>query len=79
MYKYLILCSFQLFKLEDVAVGIWIDQYKKSGQHVNYINDDRFHNAGCESDYILAHYQGPRLQLCLWDKLREGNGPTCCE
>lgn len=36
-----------LFKLEDVAVGIWIEQYEKKK------GDDRFNNAGCESDYIL--------------------------
>ncbi|CAN4095869.1 unnamed protein product [Withania somnifera] len=53
----------QLFKLEDVAVGIW------------YVNDDRFYNAGCESDYILAHYQNPRMVLCLWEKLQK-RAPT---
>lgn len=69
----------QLFKLEDVAMGIWIQEYKDSGEEVNYINDDRFHNAGCEPDYILAHYQSPRLLLCLWEKLHREHEPICCE
>lgn len=69
----------KLFKLEDVAMGIWIEQFKKSGQEVHYINDDRFYNAGCESNYILAHYQGPRKVLCLWEKLQKEHQANCCE
>lgn len=69
----------KLFKLEDVAMGIWIEEYRKSGQKINYINDDRFYNTGCDPDYILAHYQGPRTMLCLWKKLQEGPDPICCE
>lgn len=69
----------KLFKLEDVAMGIWIEEYRKSGQKINYINDDRFYNTGCDPDYILAHYQGPRTMLCLWKKLQEGPDPVCCE
>ncbi|KAG7995740.1 hypothetical protein I3843_01G124300 [Carya illinoinensis] len=69
----------KLFKLEDVAMGIWIEQYKKSGQEVHYINDDRFFNAGCEQDYVLAHYQGPRKVLCLWEMLQKEHKAICCE
>ncbi|KAJ4955459.1 hypothetical protein NE237_012242 [Protea cynaroides] len=68
-----------LFKLEDVAMGIWIEQFKKSGQEVHYINDERFYNTGCESDYVLAHYQSPRMVLCLWEKLQVQHQPVCCE
>ncbi|KAL6990162.1 hypothetical protein U1Q18_015909 [Sarracenia purpurea var. burkii] len=69
----------QLFKLEDVAVGIWIEQFKKWGHKVQYISDERFHNSGCESNYILAHYQNPRKVLCLWEKLQKEHKPECCE
>ncbi|KAJ4843891.1 hypothetical protein Tsubulata_025941 [Turnera subulata] len=69
----------KLFKLEDVAMGIWIEQFRNSGQQVNYISDDRFYNAGCEAEYILAHYQSPRLVLCLWEKLQKDHQPSCCE
>ncbi|KAJ6720903.1 BETA-13-N-ACETYLGLUCOSAMINYLTRANSFERASE [Salix viminalis] len=69
----------KLFKLEDVAMGIWIEQFKNSGQEVHYMTDERFYNAGCETDYILAHYQSPRLVLCLWEKLQKEHQPACCE
>ncbi|CAO2838391.1 unnamed protein product [Amaranthus hypochondriacus] len=69
----------KLFKLEDVAMGIWIEKYKNTGKDVKYISDDRFHNTGCEMDYILAHYQNPRKVLCLWEKLQKEHIPACCE
>ncbi|TYJ45548.1 hypothetical protein E1A91_A02G064500v1 [Gossypium mustelinum] len=69
----------KLFKLEDVAMGIWIEEFKRSGREVHYITDDRFYNAGCESNYILAHYQGPRMVLCLWEKLQKEHQAYCCE
>ncbi|XP_020676724.1 hydroxyproline O-galactosyltransferase GALT3 isoform X2 [Dendrobium catenatum] len=69
----------KLFKLEDVAMGIWIQEFKENGGKVNYVNDERFYNAGCESDYVLAHYQGPRKLLCLWDKLQREHEAICCE
>ncbi|KAL3641864.1 hypothetical protein CASFOL_012679 [Castilleja foliolosa] len=69
-----------LFKLEDVAVGIWIEQYEKNrNKKVEYVNDDRFYNVGCETDYILAHYQNPRMMLCLWEKLQREHKAECCE
>ncbi|KAG0473392.1 hypothetical protein HPP92_014745 [Vanilla planifolia] len=69
----------QLFKLEDVAMGIWVKKFKENGGKVNYVNDERFRNAGCESDYVLAHYQGPRNLLCLWEKIQREHVATCCE
>ncbi|XP_057853396.2 beta-1,3-galactosyltransferase GALT1 [Cryptomeria japonica] len=69
----------KLFKLEDVAMGIWIEEFKKRGHKIQYINDERFFNTGCEPDYILAHYQGPRTMLCLWQKLQQSPDPVCCE
>lgn len=46
---------------------------------MEYISDDRFNIAGCESNYILAHYQSPRNILCLWEKLQKDHEPECCE
>ncbi|XP_021757001.1 hydroxyproline O-galactosyltransferase GALT3-like [Chenopodium quinoa] len=69
----------KLFKLEDVAMGIWIEKYKDSGHEVKYISDDRFHHTGCDADYILAHYQNPRKVLCLWEKLQKEHQAVCCE
>lgn len=68
-----------LFKLEDVALGIWVEQFKREDHKVEYISDDRFNIAGCESNYILAHYQSPRNILCLWEKLQKDHEPECCE
>lgn len=68
-----------LFKLEDVAVGIWIEHFEKHGHKVEYVNDDRFFIAGCESNYVLAHYQNPRMILCMWEKLQKEHKPVCCE
>ncbi|KAG7576282.1 Concanavalin A-like lectin/glucanase domain superfamily [Arabidopsis thaliana x Arabidopsis arenosa] len=69
----------RLFKLEDVAMGIWIQQFNETIKRVKYINDKRFHNSGCKSNYILVHYQTPRLILCLWEKLQKENQSICCE
>ncbi|KAG8654118.1 beta-1,3-galactosyltransferase GALT1 isoform X1 [Manihot esculenta] len=68
----------KIFKLEDVAMGIWINQMKKEGLEVRYENNERIYNEGCKDGYIVAHYQGPREMLCLWQKLQEGNGARCC-
>lgn len=69
----------KLFKLEDVAMGIWIEKFKNTGHEVKYVSDDRFYNAGCETDYVLAHYQNPRKVLCLWEKLQKEHQASCCE
>ncbi|CAO2208082.1 unnamed protein product [Urochloa humidicola] len=71
--------TLQLFKLEDVAMGIWIQQYKSSGQQVNIVTDDRFYSEGCDAEYVLAHYQTPRLMMCLWEKLKTEYQAVCCE
>ncbi|EXC19985.1 Beta-1,3-galactosyltransferase 15 [Morus notabilis] len=68
----------KMFKLEDVAMGIWIAEMKKEGLKVSYENDVRIYNEGCKDDYVVAHYQGPREMLCLWQKLQEGTGAKCC-
>lgn len=69
----------KLFKLEDVSMGIWIKNFKEHGHKVQYISDERFYNAGCEPNYILAHYQNPRMVLCLWEKLQKEHKSDCCE
>ncbi|CAA7401936.1 unnamed protein product [Spirodela intermedia] len=68
----------KMFKLEDVAMGIWVSEMQKEGAAIRYVNDDRIYSGGCEPDYIVAHYQGPRDMLCLWQRLQETRLPTCC-
>jgi len=67
-----------MFKLEDVAMGIWIADMKKEGLEVRYENEARVYNEGCKDGYVVAHYQGPRELLCLWHKLQELKRATCC-
>lgn len=68
----------QMFKLEDVAMGIWIADMKKSGLEVHYENEGRVYNEGCKDGFVVAHYQGPREMLCLWQKLQEAKRAMCC-
>ncbi|KAL7132834.1 hypothetical protein ABFS83_12G101300 [Erythranthe nasuta] len=70
----------KIFKLEDVAMGIWIAEItkKKAGLEVKYENDERIFNSGCEYGYVVAHYQRPRDLLCLWHKIQHTKLPTCC-
>ncbi|XP_023742999.1 beta-1,3-galactosyltransferase GALT1 [Lactuca sativa] len=68
----------KMFKLEDVAMGIWINDLKKNGLEVRYEQEERVYNEGCKDGYVVAHYQGPREMLCLWQKLQEGNRAFCC-
>nr|GMD00366.1 beta-1,3-galactosyltransferase GALT1 [Ipomoea batatas] len=68
----------KMFKLEDVAMGIWIAELKKKGLDVRYENEERIFNEGCKDGYVVAHYQDPREMLCLWQKLQEKKRPLCC-
>ncbi|KAJ0988295.1 hypothetical protein J5N97_006651 [Dioscorea zingiberensis] len=68
----------KLFKLEDVAMGIWIAELKKRGLNVNYVKEERVYVEGCEAGYVVAHYQEPREMLCLWDKLQDTKQAMCC-
>ncbi|PIN13778.1 Galactosyltransferase [Handroanthus impetiginosus] len=67
-----------IFKLEDVAMGIWIADMTKKGLQVRYEKDERIINDGCKDGYVVAHYQGPRELLCLWQKIQETKRANCC-
>ena len=66
----------QLFKMEDVSMGLWVEQFTRTRQ-VQYIHNSKFCQFGCIDDYYTAHYQSPRLMLCMWQKLLDGK-PQCC-
>ncbi|OMO79300.1 hypothetical protein CCACVL1_13776 [Corchorus capsularis] len=68
----------QMFKLEDVAMGIWISEMKREGLKVYYINEERIYTDGCKDGYAVAHYQSPGDMLCLWQKLQEERLAKCC-
>lgn len=68
----------KMFKLEDVAMGIWIAKMSKEGLQVSYRNEERVYNEGCKDGYVVAHYQNPRQMLCLWQKLQDEKVARCC-
>ncbi|XP_062186642.1 hydroxyproline O-galactosyltransferase GALT6-like [Phragmites australis] len=66
----------KLFKMEDVSMGLWVEQFNRT-RAVEYVHSAKFCHFGCIDDYYTAHYQSPRLMLCMWQKLLEGR-PECC-
>lgn len=67
----------QLFKMEDVSVGMWVEQFNSS-RPVEYVHSYKFCQFGCIKDYYTAHYQSPRQMICMWEKLQEQGRPLCC-
>ncbi|XP_062222964.1 beta-1,3-galactosyltransferase GALT1-like isoform X2 [Phragmites australis] len=70
--------NLKMFKLEDVAMGIWVNDMKKGGLPIKYESDERIDTDGCKDGYIVAHYQEPRQMLCMWEKLLRTNQAACC-
>ncbi|THU56011.1 hypothetical protein C4D60_Mb11t12780 [Musa balbisiana] len=68
--------SLQLFKMEDVSMGMWVKQYNSS-KAIQYSHSWKFCQYGCMENYYTAHYQSPRQMLCLWDKLARGRAHCC--
>ena len=69
----------QLFRVESVAMGNWVDLYQRQNLHrVSYVDDPAFLNKGCEAGYSIAHGQNLDQMLCLWKRLQNGEGPLCC-
>ncbi|KAK3124698.1 hypothetical protein QOZ80_7BG0590850 [Eleusine coracana subsp. coracana] len=68
--------NLRLFKMEDVSMGLWVEQFNRT-RPIEYIHNVKFCQFGCINDYYTAHYQSPRLMLCMWQKLLEGK-PECC-
>lgn len=68
--------SLRLFKMEDVSMGMWVEQFNSSTP-VQYSHNWKFCQYGCMEDYYTAHYQSPRQMICLWGKLARG-WAYCC-
>ncbi|KAG0521746.1 hypothetical protein BDA96_08G187700 [Sorghum bicolor] len=68
--------SLRLFKMEDVSMGMWVEDYSASTT-VQYIHSLSFCQFGCVDDYFTAHYQSPSQMLCLWEKLSAGHAGCC--
>ncbi|CAH8390918.1 unnamed protein product [Eruca vesicaria subsp. sativa] len=70
--------NLKMFKLEDVAMGIWINDLRKHGLEPHYENDGRIISDGCKDGYVVAHYQSPAEMTCLWRKYQETKRSHCC-
>lgn len=68
--------SLRLFKMEDVSMGMWVEQFNTM-KHVHYSHNWKFCQYGCMDDYYTAHYQSPRQMICLWDILLKGRAHCC--
>ncbi|CAI9089698.1 OLC1v1024318C1 [Oldenlandia corymbosa var. corymbosa] len=68
--------NLRLFKMEDVSMGMWVEQFNSSTQ-VQYSHNWKFCQYGCMEDYYTAHYQSPRQMLCLWANLVKGQARCC--
>ncbi|KAK4491568.1 hypothetical protein RD792_002320 [Penstemon davidsonii] len=68
--------SLRLFKMEDVSMGMWVEQFN-STRTVQYIHNWKYCQYGCMEDYYTAHYQSPRQMVCLWDNLMKGRAHCC--
>lgn len=66
----------QLFKMEDVSMGMWVEQFNSSTP-VQYSHNWKFCQYGCMENYYTAHYQSPRQMICLWDNLARGRAHCC--
>lgn len=67
----------QIFKMEDVSMGMWVEQFNGTVAAVQYSHNWKFCQYGCMEDYFTAHYQSPRQIICLWDKLGQGHAHCC--
>ncbi|XP_073270221.1 hydroxyproline O-galactosyltransferase GALT6-like [Primulina huaijiensis] len=67
----------RLFKMEDVSMGMWVEQFNDS-KPVKYVHSLKFCQFGCIEDYHTAHYQSPKQMTCLWEKLQIQGKPLCC-
>ncbi|CAM8890719.1 unnamed protein product [Rhodiola kirilowii] len=68
--------SLKLFKMEDVSMGMWVQQFNSSTP-VKYYHSWKFCQYGCIPGYHSSHYQSPKQMMCLWDKLGKGHAQCC--
>ncbi|XP_062162509.1 hydroxyproline O-galactosyltransferase GALT2-like [Alnus glutinosa] len=69
--------SLMLFKMEDVSMGMWVEQFNGSMAAVQYSHNLKFCQYGCMENNFTAHYQSPKQMICLWDKLARGRAQCC--
>ena len=69
-------CKHRIFKLEDIAMGSWIEYVaQRKGWTVNYDMDLGFNFHGCKATDIVSHYVKPAFVRCMFAQLPE---TRCC-
>lgn len=65
----------RIFKLEDVAMGSWIEYIaKEKGWAVQYINHQGFNYGGCSPNDVVSHYIKPQQARCI----HQQHDRSCC-
>ncbi|XP_073266307.1 hydroxyproline O-galactosyltransferase GALT2 [Populus alba] len=63
--------SLRLFKMEDVSMGMWVEQFNSSTP-VQYSHNWKFCQYGCLENYLYCTLPDPQGRwICLWDKFGE--------
>lgn len=65
----------RIFKLEDVAMGSWIEYIaKEKGWAVRYVTHGGFNYLGCNPSDLVSHYIKPEQARCI----HQQQDRSCC-
>lgn len=65
----------RIFKLEDVAMGSWIEYIaKEKGWALQYVSHSGFNFMGCSPSDVVSHYIKPEQARCM----HAHGDETCC-
>ena len=58
-----------VFKLEDVAVGMWVDYVaREKGWTLNLVMDKGFNFISCRPYDVVSHYVKPEQMWCMFER-----------
>ncbi|GAB5366220.1 hypothetical protein AAMO2058_001125900 [Amorphochlora amoebiformis] len=68
--------------LEDVSMGVWINDARSSGVSVKYVSRHAGKGGvdigGCTPGGMVAHYMIPEQMVCMWERQKRGEANLCC-
>ena len=66
----------RIFKLEDIAMGSWVEYVaKERGWGVQYMSHAGFNYVGCSTADVVSHYVRPAQARCMF----KHEGRSCCK
>lgn len=66
----------RIFKLEDIAMGSWVEYIaKERGWGVQYMSHAGFNFVGCSTADVVSHYVRPAQARCMFKRQERG----CCK